>query len=139
MKQELSAGIITFIKNPAHERVYLILEHQDGHWDLPKGKIEGDETLEQTALRELQEEAGIAAVLVPGFEQAIHYIFSDKDGLLVNKTATFFLGEGSSEEITLSHEHSDYKWLPIEDAVKKVTYENARQLLELADQFLQAK
>ncbi len=137
MKQEQSAGVITYAANSAHKRVYLVLEHQDSHWDLPKGKIEAGETLQETALRELREEAGISATLVAGFEQTIHYIFSDKEGGLVTKTATFFLGQASASTVTLSHEHADFKWLCIEEAVKLVTYENARQLLELADQFLE--
>lgn len=136
MKQEQSAGIITFTDNSAHKRVFLLLEHQDGHWDLPKGKIENGETLQETALRELQEEAGISATFIPGFEQTIHYIFSNKENQLVTKTATFFLGQANANSITLSHEHADFKWLPLEEAVKLVTYENARQLLELAEQFL---
>ena len=100
---------------------------------MPKGKIENGETLQETALRELKEEAGISATFIPGFEQTIHYIFSNKEGQLVTKTATFFLGQASEKSITLSHEHADFKWLPLEEAVKLVTYENARQLLELAE------
>jgi 8-oxo-dGTP pyrophosphatase MutT (NUDIX family) len=45
----------------------ILLIHRKGSWDLPKGKMEGNETLEKTAVREVKEETGIdkASILAP--------------------------------------------------------------------------
>jgi ADP-ribose pyrophosphatase YjhB (NUDIX family) len=45
-----------------NEKDEVLLIFRRGHWDLPKGKIEEDETIEQAAVREVEEETGIKGV-----------------------------------------------------------------------------
>ena len=139
MKQEISAGIIVYIKNDQGILLYLLLRSINGNWDLPKGKIEPGETLLQTAQRELLEETGLKATLLPNFQQSIHYVFSDMYHNAVDKTVTFFMGEACSKKVTISSEHIDHLWLTFEESIKKVTHENTRQLLELAQETLIAR
>lgn len=139
MKNEISAGIITYFEKIIQDklqRLYLVLHYKKGHWDLPKGKLEAGETNMEAAIRELKEETGLLADIVPGFEQSIHYMFKGPDGELIEKEVTFFLGKASEEKVTLSDEHLYYKWLSLEDAVKQVTFSNAKQVLKMADQYL---
>jgi len=136
MKQEISAGVIVYSKDIKGSIIYLLLKHSNGHWDLPKGKIEPGENLLQTAERELLEEAGITADILPDFQQSIHYVFTDIYHNTVTKTVTFFIGKASSQDITISSEHIDYIWLSFEDAINRVTHENTRQLLEMAQEVL---
>lgn len=139
MKKEYSAGIIVFHdvnKSDRIEREYLVLHYRKGHWDLPKGKLEGDETNIQAAERELMEETGLTVQIIPPFEQSLTYIFKDFDGMLVSKEVTFFVGKAANMDVTLSREHTDYQWMPLRDALKRVTYSNAQQLLSMADQFI---
>ncbi len=134
MIEQQSAGIITYcIKN--HEIHYLILHYISGHWDLPKGKLESGETKEQAAHRELHEETGLTAELIPGFEESLAYVFKER-GKLIQKTVTFFVGKTNQQRIMLSREHSGYLWLPFEQAYQRLTYENAKDLLNKADQFI---
>lgn len=44
----------------------LVLGHSDGAWVFPKGHIEAGETSQTAALREVEEEAGVTAELLPG-------------------------------------------------------------------------
>lgn len=139
MKKEYSAGIIVFydlMVDDQIQRIYLILHYPRGHWDLPKGKLEKDETNMQAAIREVKEETGLEVTIIPGFEQSLSYMFKDQEGHLVQKTVTFFVGKSSTTDVSLSHEHINYQWLSLRDALKQVTYVNARQLLSMADQFL---
>ncbi|MFC1870773.1 bis(5'-nucleosyl)-tetraphosphatase, partial [Candidatus Dependentiae bacterium] len=134
MKEQISAGIITFrVKDNSPE--YLLLHYPHGHWDLPKGKLEAEESLEQAALRELKEETDLSAHLIDGFKHSFDYIFKH-DGELIKKTVVFFLGQASGGEITLSHEHIGFEWLSYQDAHKRLTFDNAKQLLEQANDFL---
>ena len=58
------AGSVTFRQN-ANEILYLVISSSDGaHWVFPKGHIEPNESPEETALRELREEAGINGEIV---------------------------------------------------------------------------
>lgn len=135
MKQINSAGIVVYrIHNNVRE--YLLLHYQAGHWDFPKGKVEPGESHQKTALRELHEEAGITSTIIPGFEHTFSYVFHDYDGLLAKKTVYFFAGMASSDHVVLSHEHQDFAWLPYQEACQKLTYVNAKTLLDKVDTFL---
>ena len=134
-KSEKSCGAIVFSEESG-ERRYLILHYEEGHWDLPKGHIEEGETEEETTRREIFEETGISELeFIPGFRKAISYTFKRK-GEPVPKEAVFFLAKIHANEVYLSDEHTGYAWLPYKQAAKKVTYDNARQLLKDAEKKL---
>lgn len=139
MKREHSAGVIvyydTFIDDKK-KREFLILNYRKGHWDLPKGKLEKDETNLQAAIRELKEETNLEAEILPDFEHSLSYIFKDMDGILTKKDVDFFVGRAKTKDVTLSHEHLDYKWAIFKDAVRELTFPNAQQILTMANQFL---
>ena len=142
MKKEFSAGIIIYVTELIDDvptRLYLLLQYQRGYWDLVKGKLEPGETNEEAALRELKEETGLEATIDAGFQKALYYKFTDPDGVLIDKKVTYFTGEATSQEVTLSHEHKGYCWLPYDKAFKELTYLNARNLLIEAEQFLNTK
>ena len=136
MIEQQSAGIVTYcIKD--YEIQYLILHYISGHWDLAKGKLETGETKLQAAQRELTEETGLTAEIIPGFEESLAYIFKER-GKMIKKTVTFFVGKTEQQSIKLSREHQGYLWLPYEKAYEKLTYTNAKELLEHAHEFLKA-
>lgn len=136
MGREISAGVILVRNNPRRE--YLLLDY-GSHWDFPKGHIEPGEDPQTTAARELQEETGIRdARIVPGFKESMRYFYR-KAGEGMLKVVIFFLAETPTGEVTLSHEHSGYVWLPYEDALKRLTFKNARDLLAKAQAFLDAR
>jgi bis(5'-nucleosidyl)-tetraphosphatase len=138
MKNEFSAGAVIYRINPETKtREYLILHYGAGHWDFAKGKLEKGETPQQAAVREAKEETDLSITLDKDFEQSISYFYKDKDGNLVAKKVVFFLAKVDPKtEVTLSYEHVYYKWLPYEDATKQLSFTNARQLLQLAEQHI---
>lgn len=137
MKETISAGIILFNENKG-VRNYLLLKYPTGHWDFIKGKIEENETPHQTSMREAREETGITDIeFVDGFGEEIEYFFrSNNDN--VHKKVIFFLAKTNSEQVILSNEHHSFIWLNYVDALKKVTYENAMNLLKKSEVFLQS-
>ncbi len=136
MIEQHSAGIVTYcIKD--YEIQYLILHYISGHWDLAKGKLEPGETKIQAAHRELAEETGLTADIIPGFEESLSYVFKER-GKMIKKTVTFFVGKTDQQSVRLSREHQGYLWLPYEKAYEKLTYINAKELLEHAHEFLKA-
>ena len=139
MKNEHSAGVIVYYKSHASdEPSYLILHYGSGHWDFPKGKLEASETEIEAALRELKEETALEAMLNPDFEESLAYFFRSPGGELVHKKVTFFIGETFRQDVTLSYEHVGYKWLTFAEAERQLTFENARQILINAHQFIKS-
>jgi len=142
MSQEFSAGAIIFHQSNSEPREYLLLKYQSGHWDFPKGHIEEGENDQQTVRREVEEETGLIEIkFVLGFKKIIKYSFRqysniDKKQPIVFKSATFYLAESSGKEIKLSSEHQDFTWLPIEQALEMTTFENAKEILKEAEEYL---
>jgi 8-oxo-dGTP pyrophosphatase MutT (NUDIX family) len=135
MQPEKSCGAVVF-RNEGNKRLYLILHYEEGHWDLPKGHVEEGESEKQTALREIREETGISGVdFIDGFRKEISYSFL-RQGKRISKKVVFFLAETQEKDVALSCEHVGYEWLEYKDALKRITYGNARRVLEEAERFL---
>ena len=138
MKKQVSGGIVVYHKDRHATVSYLLLHYGAGHWDFPKGKLEVGETKDQAARRELHEETGLHEVKIhEGFQESLVYQFNDFRGKPVEKTVYFFVGEVPYQgPITLSHEHQGYIWLPYQEALDKLTYQNAKNVLIKAQAFL---
>lgn len=134
LKKELSAGCVVYKKDDPAK--YLLLHYEAGHWDFPKGHVEANESEEQAALRELKEETGIEdSKLIPHFKESISYYYKQQ-GQTIFKEVVFFLAESPSDKVTLSSEHIGFAWLSYENAMKKLTHKNAKDVLEKAGKFL---
>ena len=135
MVTEKSAGIVLF-RNDSSKNEFLLLNYPQGHWDFVKGKVEKNETPHETAKRETREETGIANIeFIDGFAESVEYDFRFKKEN-IHKKVIFFLAKTDEKNIKLSHEHNDYLWLEYNDALKKTTFENAKNVLSKANKFL---
>lgn len=130
MKTEKSCGAVVF----CGDEFILIRHKSEGHWGLPKGHIEEGETEKQAAEREVLEETGLKVKIIDGFREEINYY--PKEGIL--KTVVFFLAYSLNKKS--KHQESelqDHKWLKYEDALKLVTYANAKEIFKKAHDFLE--
>ncbi len=138
---EKSAGAIIF--RVENERVkYLLLHYLRGqrtknpYWDFPKGHIEKGETETKAMRRGVFEEAGIKDLkLIPRFREVIKYFFK-LSGKTVFKMVVFYLGETKTSEIKISSEHIGYKWIEYENAIKELSFDNAKSVLQKANERL---
>ena len=134
MSIEKSAGAIVFRRNKKIK--YLLIQYGWGHWEFPRGLIEEGESLEDTARREIKEEVGIEDIrFISGFKEWIKFFFKLK-GKNIMKIATFLLAETKTEKVKLSYEHKDYDWLDYEEALDRLTFENSKEILKKANEFL---
>ena len=140
MKKEQSAGIVVYRQDPETKKLqYLLLHYIGGHWDLPKGKVEAGESLQDAAKREVIEETGLIVLPIENFSETISYYFRDPAGNLIDKEVVFFVGESKESAITISHEHQGYEWMDVGSALNRLTYNNARKLLGMVNQFIHAR
>jgi 8-oxo-dGTP pyrophosphatase MutT (NUDIX family) len=136
MTKERSAGVVVYTQADGGPRRYLLLDYGK-YWDFPKGHLEPGEDDRTAALRELVEETGITdVVLDERYRRAIHYYFRDKKGRLVAKDVVFFVGWVTSDAVTISDEHVGHEFLPYPDALKRLKYANAKEVLKLAETHL---
>ena len=127
-------------------RDYLVLHYEAGHWDFPKGHVEGEETAEEAAIREIEEETGlIIDKFKPNFKKETEFWFwaypKEPGGKSkrTKKIVTFFLAETSNRDVRLSWEHTGYVWLPYKEALDIVTHDNAKNLLREAEKIFKSE
>jgi len=144
MPIEKSAGAIIFRKE--NDKIYYLLLHYPSgakaprqYWDLPKGHIEKGEDETETARREVEEETGLKDIeFIEGFKEWMKYFFKWK-GKNILKFVTFYLAETKIKNVKVSFEHLGYKWLTYQEALEKLTFKNAKEILKKANEFLSQK
>lgn len=130
MKREFSAGGIVF----NNQGQVLVTQHsQNLHWSFPKG-LTGDhpkQSIEESALREVREEGGIEAEII-GKVGYSKYVYTLKEERIF-KIVTYFLMKFLSGDIK-NHdwEVSDIGWFEVEEALKKLTFSQDKELLKKA-------
>jgi len=131
---EKSCGAVVFTKNGQVN--YLLLHYEAGHWDFVKGNVEPNETEKDTAIRELREETSIVnAQFIDGFREKITYFYR-RQGNTIHKEVVFFIIEAHTEQVTISNEHVGYAWLDYQHAMERLTFRNARGVLQDAHELL---
>jgi 8-oxo-dGTP pyrophosphatase MutT (NUDIX family) len=133
--REKSCGAVVFFKIDKQTK-YLLLNYAAGHWDFVKGNVEPNEAEKQTVTRELQEETGITdAKFIDNFREPIGYFYR-RQGLTVHKEVVFFIMETNTEQVQISFEHIGFIWLDYMHAMEKLTFKNAKDVLQKAHDFL---
>ncbi len=136
MIEATSAGAILF-RDTRDDREYLLLKSRPGDWEFPKGGVEGEEELQQTAIREVEEEAGISEFrLIDGFRQDYDYVFQ-ANGSTIHKTVHLFIAKSFETSAELSHEHSDHQWRDYDQAINTITQDGPRDVLRDAHSYLE--
>lgn len=130
MRQEISAGGVVFFGN-----AILLLKKYNGDWVLPKGKMEAHETIQETAVREVHEEAAVKVQILKYLGE-IHYTFKDswEDNDIVNKTVHWFLMQAESIHcIPLKEEgFIDAKFIHINKSADLAKYEDEKEIIKKA-------
>ena len=62
---------------------HILFIFRNGKWDLPKGKIESNETIDKTALREVKEETGVKKLSITKPLQITYHIFKRNIKLII--------------------------------------------------------
>ena len=81
---EAAGGVV---KNQNGEILFI---YRIGKWDLPKGKIEKGESLEQAALREIEEETGLKELVLEEFLNNTFHLYTERNGEKILKTTYWF-------------------------------------------------
>jgi bis(5'-nucleosidyl)-tetraphosphatase len=145
---EVSVGSVLF-RTVEGERLYLLLHYPSGHFDFAKGHVEEGETEEMTLRRETEEESGIKDLKVFPQRSSMRYFYIAKgterekrlrkgNGLWIFKQVHFYPAETSTESVVISHEHQGFAWEPYENALRRLTFPNAKRVLTETENYLNA-
>lgn len=128
-RRETSAGGVVFRRAPGGFR-FLLIKDPYKKWGLPKGHVDPGESLEETAAREVCEETGLKDLVMCESLGVVDWHFRFRDRL-VHKFCHFFLFEAPTGSPVPQKEEgiSACRWFSFPDAMKKISYENARSIL----------
>lgn len=129
---ETSAGGVIYRWNDGCAHVLLIRDAYH-HWGFPKGHVEESESASEAALREVAEETGLTELRLGPRLRTIDWFFRFR-GKLIHKFCHFYLIECPAGETCPQQEEgiTECIWLPLDEAIRSISYDNAREVLVLA-------
>ena len=130
---ERSCGAVIYRKINDRIRFLLIKNKRSSNWGFPKGHMEDGETLEDTAKREVLEETGIHIDIIPGFSSKSEYSIQNR----IQKSVIVFVAKTVDTQTIIQREEiEDYIWLTFNDAYNNLKFENDKNILKTAKDFL---
>lgn len=127
---EVSAGgvVVRLVQGRPH---VLLIRDPYRKWGLPKGHLEEGEDSQQAALREVCEETGLNDLILGPDLGEIDWTFRQR-GRLVHKFCRFFLMSSARSDTRpeVAEGISECRWLPVEEALRTIAYDNARVILK---------
>jgi bis(5'-nucleosidyl)-tetraphosphatase len=133
-----SFGIVP-VKQEEGEWKFLLILHKGGHhWGFPKGHGNPGESSQEAARRELKEETGLDIVRFLQESPFVEKYQFSKRGELVEKQVSYFPAIVSGNLQLQVEEIRDAKWLPFQEALAQLSFEEARQICRHVMKILQA-
>ena len=131
-----AGGLFVTLQGGVHVAAVIARRNRAGRleWCLPKGHLEGDETPEQAAVREIAEETGIRGRVLRRLG-VIDYWFSGEDRRVHKVVHHFLLGAVDGELSVAGDpdgEVEDVEWVPVLALPERLAYPNERRLAETA-------
>ena len=131
--REPTAGGIVFRRDKNGAVEILLIQDSKDRWTIPKGHIEEGETAQQTAKREIGEEAGLRNVEVLNWLGKIHFRYRRVDKLVLMTTQIYLVKAlGDTDAIQKEEWMNDIKWFTFHDALDVIEYEDIGKLMLLA-------
>lgn len=117
------------VLNPKNEVLFI---YRNGRWDLPKGKVEKNESIETGAIREVEEETGVKNLKISKFLQTTYHIFQRKGRYRLKVTYWYEMTTDYDGELIPEEKEGikKVKWKNMEKAQKalKKSYANIKLL-----------
>ncbi len=105
---------------------------REGTWMLPKGTPAANETVEQTAIREVREETGLEPCILAELG-SIEYWFARR-GVRFHKEVFHYLMEATGGDVALhDHEYDEARWFALPEALTHLAYVNEKELVRIAE------
>ena len=143
MKYRKSVFIVTYAK--VGKKIYYLILKRKLHWkgwEFPKGGIDSLEIKKRAVKREINEETGLIPIKIKKFNVKgrfkYHKEFKDRPGL-IGQTYSLYSAQVKKGKVRIDkREHTNYKWLEFEDAIKKLKWPNQKKCMRIVHSYLKS-
>ena len=131
--REPTAGGVVFRRTKKGDIEILLIQDAKDRWTIPKGHIEEGETAQETALREIGEEAGITEDEAICWLGKINFRYRRVTTLVLMTTQIYLVRAlGDTDKIQKEEWMNGIKWFKFHDALEVIEYEDIGKLMLLA-------
>ena len=113
-------------------RILLLKRADEEIWGLPKGTVELGETLEETAIREVQEETGLRVKLLRPLHEVRYSFYWPPAGVNYDKTVTYFLAEPIGGRLAPEPGFDEARWVTRPEALRLLHWKNDMDVIARA-------
>jgi len=113
-------------------RILLLKRADEEIWCLPKGTVEPGETLEETAIREVQEETGLRVKLLRPLHEVRYSFYWPPAGVNYDKTVTYFLAEPIGGHLAPEPGFDEARWVTRPEALRLLHWKNDMDVIARA-------
>ncbi|WP_369048677.1 NUDIX hydrolase [Tenacibaculum sp. UWU-22] len=96
----------------------ILFIYRSGKWEFPKGKIEKGEKIKNAAIREVEEESGVANLTVIKFLMCTYHVFDVGTKLILKKTSWYLMHTTYNQKLTPQ----------TEEGITKAVFKNKRAI-----------
>jgi len=137
VEQAVSAGGVVYRQGAYGPEVVLCGRSEERLWALPKGTPERGESIEQTAVREVSEETGLAVSIVADLGTIRYQFARPARGVMFDKTVHHFLMMATGGSVAEHDgEYDRVEWFPAAEALRIMTHRNEAHVVERALQMI---
>lgn len=138
-REATAGGVIYRINNQGELEILLVADHFD-RWTIPKGHIEEGETAQETAIREVGEEAGVHQLEPICWLGKIHFRYRRENILVLMSTQIYlFKALGDTNDIQKEDWMNGIKWFSYDEAVDIIAYKDIAKLIRLGRRRLEQR
>ncbi|MCV6631467.1 MAG: NUDIX domain-containing protein [Flavobacteriaceae bacterium] len=128
IKVVLAAGGV--VKNKEGQILFIF---RKGKWDIPKGKVDKKESLEDAAIREVEEETGVSGLSIDSFLMKTYHIFKRRNMYQLKETYWYAMRTSYTGKLVpqVEEEITEVAWKSKAEikGIRSNTYENIKLLL----------
>jgi|FaiFalDrversion3_1042247.scaffolds.fasta_scaffold03675_2 8-oxo-dGTP pyrophosphatase MutT (NUDIX family) len=136
-KKVVSAGGVVLWKHDNDIFICIVKRRNKGVWILPRGRIEKNEHMEETVIREIKEETGIEATIIKKIGIISYSFYSSKDKVTYNKVVHFYLLRLDKQEDFVPNQEIEEKlWVPLNKAKEILSYEAEKNIIDKVIEFI---